>query len=93
MLQELRAVLSEKRHAAGANYSHVAAIIDQDANSVRKFERGESGPKFSRVDDWVAAYAEVCGCDPAEIWREVLRRAIGADSGEPGGEKSQRGRR
>lgn len=83
VLGELRKVLMETRHPDGreavATYSQVAGNFGKGENVVRKFERGETFPRYTHLDAFVAAYADATGTPPLDLWQKAIDRAVEAE--------------
>jgi hypothetical protein len=84
VLKELRLVLTDARHPVGrenpiATYSEVAAELKQNENVIRKFERGDSAPKYDRVDALVSAYANATGVSAFDLWDKAIKEARKAE--------------
>jgi hypothetical protein len=79
VLRELRTVLTETRQPPGreavATFSEVAGKLKRNDNVVRKFEKGQSAPKFEEVDALVAAYSDATGVSIFDLWSAAIKRA------------------
>jgi hypothetical protein len=74
VMKHLRQVLIECRETKGT-YAEVAVEFGTGENVIRKFERGETAPRYSSIDDLVRSYAKVGEVEPGALWDEALRRA------------------
>lgn len=81
VLDHLPEVLQEAREDHEVTFGQIAVQIGRVENVVRRFERGESAPKFREVDALVAAYADLCDVTPAELWLRAIARAAPGEEG------------
>lgn len=64
-------VCREIREQAGANRSVIAAQFNASEWTVRRFEMQE-GKWSAQTDELVAAYAQVAGVEPADLWQRAI---------------------
>lgn len=74
VMTQLRQVLTETREPA-ASFADVAARFGKGENVIRKFERGDTAPRYDDIDDFVDAYADAAGVSPLDLWLEAIDRA------------------
>lgn len=77
MMQALREVLVEAHEAQADRviWSDISGKVRRTENTVRRFEKGESAPKFDEIDLFVNGYAEALDLDPMALWQQALERA------------------
>lgn len=96
VIRELRATLTEARQPPGrepeATFSEVAGKLRKNDNVIRKFEKGEAGPRFDEIDDLVAAYAEATDLSPFDLWQEAIERARATGSTSRSRDEARAGR-
>ena len=74
VLKHLRQILTEAREPT-ATYAEVAARFGKGENVVRKFERGETAPRYDDLDRFVESYADLARVSVFDLWDEALHRA------------------
>ncbi len=74
-----------------ATFAEVAAKFGSGENVIRKFERGETAPRYDDLDSFVAAYAESAEVSVFDLWDEALQRARNsAEAEDPDAEPAAR---
>jgi transcriptional regulator with XRE-family HTH domain len=71
MLMHLAWAAKQARQRAGCRVADVAHAAKVDGATVYRFERQRSYP--AHVDELIAAYAELAGITPREIWCAALK--------------------
>lgn len=79
VMEQLRQVLTETREAS-ATFAEVAVKFGSGENVIRKFERGETAPRYGSIDAFVGAYADAAGVSPFDLWSAAIDRAAEAEA-------------
>lgn len=83
MLPWVAQVATDRRLALGKRQVHVAAMADVDQSTIDRFERCMAWPR--KLDQVIAAYAEILGVTQQDLWAEAVERWRDADATDSGG--------